>query len=146
MLQQNYCWLNFFTFLFLLLLSQNAEMLFNFGDTPFKHPPPSDYTAISKAAADLVPFSAQTTPTAVAASGGGKKSSRHLPMALILEPARELAQQTHDNITLFKKHLPPPKVRLVREVWDPLPVGGINWHTPYQLVTHMHSKLIEIST
>lgn len=82
-------------------------MLFNFGDSPFKHPPEAGYSAISKAT-DLVPFSASAPPT----SGAGKKSSsRHLPMALILEPARELAQQTHDSITLFKKHLPPPGVK-----------------------------------
>ena len=40
-------------------------------------------------------------------------SKKHVPMALIIEPARELAQQTHDNITRFKKHLPPPKLRYV---------------------------------
>ena len=28
-----------------------------------------------------------------------------------LQPARELAQQTYDNITLFKKHIPAPGVR-----------------------------------
>ena len=32
-------------------------------------------------------------------------------MALIMEPARELAQQTHDNITRFKKHLTNPGIR-----------------------------------
>ena len=34
-------------------------------------------------------------------------------MALIMEPARELAQQTSDNITRFKRHLPSPGVRCV---------------------------------
>jgi superfamily II DNA/RNA helicase len=32
-------------------------------------------------------------------------------MALIMEPARELAQQTHENISRFKRHLTSPGVR-----------------------------------
>lgn len=84
-------------------------MRFNFGDTPFRYPPESDgFSAVSKAT-DPVPFSG--CAAAVSSAGGVKKGSHHAPMAIILEPARELAQQTHDNITLFKKDLPPPGVK-----------------------------------
>lgn len=34
-----------------------------------------------------------------------KESSRHLPKAVILEPSRELAEQTHNCIASFKKYL-----------------------------------------
>ena len=61
------------------------------------------YTAFSKAT-DLVPF--QTS-----GMGSGKREGS--VMALIMEPARELAQQTSDNITRFKRHLPSPGVRCV---------------------------------
>jgi ATP-dependent RNA helicase DDX1 len=81
---------------------KNAEMTFNFGDSTFKHTPQAGYTALSKASA-LVPF-----------QSGGMESGRRREgqvMALIMEPARELAQQTHDNITRFKKHLTSPGIR-----------------------------------
>lgn len=90
-------------------------MRFNFGDSEFKFPPGYGYSGVAKAA-NLVPFAPQAPPPSAA---GKNKSSRHLPMALILEPARELAQQTHDNITLFKKHLPPPGIKWV---WTPFTI------------------------
>lgn len=46
------------------------------------------------------------------------KSGR--PFAIILEPSRELAEQTRDQIRLFKKHLNSPKIR------DTLLIGGVN--------------------
>jgi ATP-dependent RNA helicase DDX1 len=84
-------------------------MQFNFGDSPFRHPA-SDYSAVSKAT-NLVPFSASTAAASGRPGKNTSSSSQQLPMALILEPARELAQQTHDNITLFKKHLPSPGLK-----------------------------------
>ncbi len=85
-------------------------MQFNFGDSSFKFPPKEGYNGVAKAS-DLVPFTPQAPPPSAGGGAGKNKSSRHLPMALILEPARELAQQTHDNITLFKKHIPPPGIK-----------------------------------
>ncbi len=86
-------------------------MKFNFGDVPFNNDLGYGYLGISKAP-NLVPFYAP------AAHGGAvkKTSGRKTPMAIIIEPARELAQQTHDNITLFKKHLPPPGIRYMQVV------------------------------
>jgi ATP-dependent RNA helicase DDX1 len=82
---------------------KNAEMRFNFGDTPFNNPPQAGYCALSKAGG-LVPFQSCGTE-----SRPGKREGS--VMALIMEPARELAQQTHDNISRFKRHLTSPGVR-----------------------------------
>jgi ATP-dependent RNA helicase DDX1 len=35
------------------------------------------------------------------------------PMCIILEPTRELAEQTHNQINKFKKYLDTPKIRFV---------------------------------
>ncbi len=48
-----------------------------------------------------------------AASGGART-----PIALILEPSRDLAQQTHDNITAMRRFLANPTLR------NALLVGG----------------------
>ena len=87
---------------------QNAEMQFNFGDSPFQYPPSQEgYSPVSKAP-DLVLFVSSTPSESL---GGAGKKKRYSPMALIIEPARELAQQTHDNINMFKKYLPSPGVK-----------------------------------
>ena len=101
-------------------------MQFNFGDTPLKHLP-SGYTPLSKAnrliqfqgynilkihgnnIINLTPSFPHLAPAAAKPSDGKKK--QHVPMALIIEPARELAQQTFENIKLFKKFLPTPKLK-----------------------------------
>lgn len=82
---------------------KNAEIKFNFGDTPFKFPPKGGFVGLAKA-------SGLRTAEAGRAA---KKAEVNLkaPFALIIEPSRELAQQTHDQIKLFKKYLPSPGVR-----------------------------------
>lgn len=90
---------------------KNAELLFNFGDTPFKNPPSGNFKAISKAE-DPVQSRRLTAPK--------KFTNIASPAALVMEPSRELATQTHDQITLFKKNLPSPKLKNV------LLVGGQN--------------------
>ncbi|XP_065896909.1 ATP-dependent RNA helicase DDX1-like [Dysidea avara] len=81
---------------------KNAEIQFNFGDSPFKYPPKGGFVGLAKAQ-DLV------------AAGASQIKTGHVnlkaPFALIIEPSRELAQQTHDQITLFKKYLKSPSVR-----------------------------------
>lgn len=94
---------------------KNAEMSFNFGKTPFSHPPKGDYIAICQAPKECVK---QNVVSAVAATG--LKQVNNAPQAIIIEPSRELAEQTCTQITLFKKYLDNPKVR------ELLVVGGIN--------------------
>lgn len=87
---------------FAAVVLKNGEMKFNFGDTPFKYPPKGEYVALSKA---------ENLLSAAATSKKAGKKGRRTPSAIIIEPARELAQQTHDNITFFKKYIPAPGVR-----------------------------------
>ncbi|KJE90786.1 DEAD box polypeptide 1 [Capsaspora owczarzaki ATCC 30864] len=72
---------------------KNAEMRFNFGAQPFKHPCPG-FEAVARCPRDQAGQSA-------AGSANQKKS----PSALILEPSRELATQIYDQLMLFKKYL-----------------------------------------
>ncbi|XP_047511934.1 ATP-dependent RNA helicase Ddx1 [Pieris napi] len=95
---------------------KNAEMTFNFGATPFKQPLPKDYTPISQAPKEFV----KVNVVSAGAATGSSKPVNNAPQAIIIEPSRELAEQTCSQITLFKKHLDNPKVR------ELLVVGGIN--------------------
>lgn len=82
---------------------KNAEMQFNFGDQLFKFAPEDGfgYVAIAKAK-NLIEASISTV---------ARPSKTGSPRALIIEPARELAQQTSDNISKFSKHLSAPRIR-----------------------------------
>lgn len=94
---------------------KNAEMSFNFGATPFKYPPPNGYIAISQAPKENVK---QNVIAAVASTD--IKPVNNAPQAIIIEPSRELAEQTCTQFTKFKKYLENPKIR------ELLVVGGIN--------------------
>ena len=129
--------------LFPAVTLKNAELHFNFGATPFKHPPTvrqykfpfhaAQTTWLGRQAAHTT---APTAPTQDGYVGMDKQSADNLaspveaapkvegksgrPFAIILEPSRELAEQTRDQIRLFKKHLSSPKIR------DTLLIGGVN--------------------
>ncbi|VDD76261.1 unnamed protein product [Mesocestoides corti] len=90
---------------------KNAELLLNFGETPFAFPPTDGFVAINAAA---------SKNTIASPIDGGKshstfKPKANAPLALIIEPSRELAEQTFDQINKFKKFLsnPNPRVQLV---------------------------------
>jgi len=91
------------------IVLKNAEVELNMGDTPFKFPPQNGYIGLKSALPDC------TTIKAL-----GKLTSGRPPLALILEPSRELAQQTHEALKSFMKYLPPPQIRAS------LVVGGID--------------------
>ena len=84
---------------------KNAELICNFGGAPFKYPPPAGAAGIAAARPD------QVRSGAAAAGGGGKGGGGRKPLALILEPARDLAEQTHQCVQDFSKYLEHPKVR-----------------------------------
>jgi ATP-dependent RNA helicase DDX1 len=101
---------------------KNAELEFNFGASPWKFEPKhfgGNFKGIHNAESDDV------------AQAGLATSKRFLtiltlfsyfsrrPLAIILEPTRELAQQTHEATVSFMKYLPAPKVELQ------LVVGGV---------------------
>ncbi|XP_063907941.1 ATP-dependent RNA helicase Ddx1 [Zophobas morio] len=96
---------------------KNAEMAFNFGEEPLKHKLPQGYVALKSAPSENVVVNGNSSD-----SGGDNsvKIINNAPQAIIIEPSRELAEQTSNQIKKFKKHLQDPQVR------DLLVIGGVN--------------------
>ncbi|ETE71463.1 ATP-dependent RNA helicase DDX1 [Ophiophagus hannah] len=92
--------------LFPACVLKNAELKFNFGEEDFKFPPKDGFTAIDKAPEG----SAQVAQS---------KNLPNAPKALIVEPSRELAEQTLNNVKQFKKYVENPKLR------ELLIIGGV---------------------
>jgi ATP-dependent RNA helicase DDX1 len=80
---------------------KNAEMQFNFGETEFKQKIPDGYEALAKAKPHTNPHAAPTS------SGSDLKPKPNAPQAIIIEPSRELAEQTFQQLEKFKKYLQP---------------------------------------
>ncbi|XP_066290913.1 ATP-dependent RNA helicase DDX1-like isoform X1 [Branchiostoma lanceolatum] len=107
--------------IFAAVVLKNGEMQFNFGDTAFNHPPKGNYLGLARAPEDCVVKSANT---AGGEAKGGVASSHskpqpNAPKALIIEPSRELAEQTLNNVKMFKKHINDPPIR------ELLIIGGV---------------------
>lgn len=75
---------------------KNAEMAFNFGAQPFKHFPPEGFVAVSAAPKENI------CDNGVSASGSSitdnLKPTNNAPQTIIIEPSRELAEQTFNQI------------------------------------------------
>lgn len=97
---------------------KNAEMSFNFGAQPFKHPPSNNYVAVASAPKDCVKPNPVNSSHSQNKQNGKLKSNA--PQAIIIEPSRELAEQTYNQIQKFKKHLKNPVVK------DLLIIGGVS--------------------
>lgn len=78
------------------VLIKNSELSLNFGAEPFKYGPPPGFVGLS------------TVPNCLIASNpfdfGNCKAVKG-PLAIVIEPTRELAQQTFNHFRLFKKYL-----------------------------------------
>jgi len=86
---------------------KNAEIMLNFGCAPFANDPPKGTVGLASAKDDAsVNFAQMQVAFASMDNPGGRT-----PLALILEPTRDLAEQTHDNIAAFSKHLSSPEIR-----------------------------------
>eukprot|EP00035_Acanthoeca_spectabilis_P037034 m.43232 g.43232 ORF g.43232 m.43232 type:complete len:731 (+) comp8404_c0_seq2:376-2568(+) len=83
---------------------KNAELRFNFGSSPFAFPPAGDYADFTGLA------HAKPDERGAKKSAAGKSRT---PMAIVIEPSRELAEQTFAQIELFRKNLPSPGVKTV---------------------------------
>ncbi|XP_006006210.1 ATP-dependent RNA helicase DDX1 [Latimeria chalumnae] len=94
---------------------KNAELKFNFGEEEFKFPPKDGFVAFGKAAEGHVAKSHHTGTAQV----GQTKNLPNAPKALIIEPSRELAEQTLNNVKQFKKNVENPKLR------ELLIIGGV---------------------
>lgn len=87
---------------------KNAEILFNFGETDFKHQIPDGYIAAFHADKSNI----KTNPFASSAAPSNELASKpNAPQAIIIEPSRELAEQTHQQLGKFKKYLKDPVIR-----------------------------------
>lgn len=90
-------------------------MAFNFGDKPFKYTLPDGYNPINNCPKDktIMNTNGQSTQQSV-------KLSNNAPQAIVIEPSRELAEQTCEQIKKFKRYLEAPKIR------ELLVIGGVN--------------------
>ncbi|PIO34572.1 hypothetical protein AB205_0065140, partial [Aquarana catesbeiana] len=87
--------------LFAACVLKNAELKFNFGDEDFKFPPKDGFVALSKAPDGHVVKSQNAGSAQVSQA----KNLPNAPKALIIEPSRELAEQTLNNVKQFKKYV-----------------------------------------
>ncbi|KAM9201044.1 ATP-dependent RNA helicase DDX1 isoform 1-T2 [Dugong dugon] len=101
--------------LFPACVLKNAELKFNFGEEEFKFPPKDGFVALAKAPESYVTKSQHTGSAQVAQT----KFLPNAPKALIVEPSRELAEQTLNNVKQFKKYIDNPKLR------ELLIIGGV---------------------
>ncbi|EFP11767.1 hypothetical protein CRE_26736 [Caenorhabditis remanei] len=94
------------TCLFPAVLCQNSGLAVNFGSAPFKYPPTDGGRTVGVAATpagNLKWWSAEEKQSVDSTT----------PLCIILEPTRELVQQTFQNIQTFAGVLNEPKIRCV---------------------------------
>eukprot|EP00899_Mesostigma_viride_P015632 jgi/Mesvir1/2406/Mv22148-RA.1 len=91
---------------------KNAEVALNFGATPFTFPPPPGFVGLPHAPPHVL-------VSVDGGAGGPDKGDRH-PYAIVLEPARDLAEQTYQFILQYQAHLSDPELR------STLLVGGVD--------------------
>ncbi|PAA53121.1 hypothetical protein BOX15_Mlig022248g3, partial [Macrostomum lignano] len=84
---------------------KNAELRVNFGLSEFKHPPPKPFVAVCQAAKDCVALGPSSSSGSQSSSASPPKNA---PLAIIIEPSRELAEQTLDQLRKFKRYLTNP--------------------------------------
>ncbi|KHJ92757.1 DEAD/DEAH box helicase [Oesophagostomum dentatum] len=88
------------------VLVQNSSLELNFGDTGFAFPPKEPFIGISKAPDTLTEW-----------RGLEVENDRRQPVAaptcIVLEPTKELIEQTHENLIKFSKNVSEPKIRCV---------------------------------
>lgn len=97
---------------------KNAEMVFNFGDTAaLKFPPQDGYVGIAKTDMKNV----KTNPLASSSASNVDSTPKfNAPQAIIIEPSRELAEQTFNQLNKFKKFLKDPVIK------ELLLIGGVS--------------------
>ncbi|XP_037934006.1 ATP-dependent RNA helicase Ddx1, partial [Teleopsis dalmanni] len=95
---------------------KNAEMLFNFGKTDLKHLPSKGFIAVSQVKSSNSKINPLASPTT---NADANKPAPNAPQAIVIEPSRELAEQTFNQIEKFKVHLSNPDVRSL------LLIGGV---------------------
>uniref|UniRef100_A0A158R384 ATP-dependent RNA helicase n=1 Tax=Nippostrongylus brasiliensis TaxID=27835 RepID=A0A158R384_NIPBR len=88
------------------VLVQNSSLQLNFGATPFAFPPKEGIIAVCEAPANLIEWRGLEAEEQ-------KNDSSAAPVCIVLEPTKELIDQTHDNLVKFSKNVSDPKLRCV---------------------------------
>uniref|UniRef100_A0AC35TIK7 ATP-dependent RNA helicase DDX1 n=1 Tax=Rhabditophanes sp. KR3021 TaxID=114890 RepID=A0AC35TIK7_9BILA len=88
-----------------MIAMKNAKCVVNFGQTPFKHMPSSDFKAICASA------TGESKRTIASMGGPTEKRGAKSPLCIIVESSKELALQTHDQLTKFSTFLEEPTVK-----------------------------------
>uniref|UniRef100_A0A914Z392 RNA helicase n=1 Tax=Panagrolaimus superbus TaxID=310955 RepID=A0A914Z392_9BILA len=87
---------------------KGSSLAMNFGGKPFAFPPKNGFVGIGDAPSECV----KDSPRQGFAQGAvEEKRPANAPLCIILEPTKELAEQTHEQINLFAKKLSSPKIR-----------------------------------
>ncbi|VDN89967.1 unnamed protein product [Brugia pahangi] len=95
------------TALYPAVVLKNAEIRFNFGETEFKYLS-KGYIAVCKASSENTVIS----PNGSSNVNDTKKITEpNAPACIILEPTKELAEQTDGQLKTFKKYLKEPIIR-----------------------------------
>jgi len=86
---------------------KNAQLHFNFGAKPFQYPPStqSPFTGIQGSPPEDILTQQESIKTL--------DLTRRSPLAIILEPTYELAQQTEEAFKSFRKYMPSPQIRIL---------------------------------
>jgi ATP-dependent RNA helicase DDX1 len=79
---------------------KNAQLEMNFGGAAFRHPPPPGFVGLAASPPEATARWQPPAPTSAADPLAARS-----PLAIILEPTHELAEQTHANVALFARHL-----------------------------------------
>ena len=94
--------------LFPSVVLKNAEMSFNFGDSPFSYPLPHGYRAVASATVDEYEVWEAPVVSVASSSEDVPVTMKKYPLAIVIEPTRELAEQVYNEITKFKRNLSSP--------------------------------------
>lgn len=96
---------------------KNAEILFNFGNEPFKYQPFNGFIAVNLADKSCIKTNPNSSPSNTEILKSKPRSNTL--QAIVIEPSRELAEQTYTQMEKFKVHLSNPQVRIL------LVIGGM---------------------
>jgi ATP-dependent RNA helicase DDX1 len=97
---------------------KNAQCTFNFGKTPFKFKPPAGYGKFCDCVKVDNPNKPSEEEEGEAMSQNGAAGNG--PLAIVLEPTRDLAEQTYNTFVGLSQNLKSPSVK------SALLVGGVS--------------------
>ncbi|CAJ0946287.1 unnamed protein product, partial [Mesorhabditis belari] len=87
------------------VLLQCSALHLNFGETSFAFPPGGSFVGVSQASSDCQSWYSEDL------SQLARIDLSNAPLCVVLEPTRELVEQTHNNLVLFGKKLTNPPIR-----------------------------------